>query len=109
MVEPLKRELSKLFTVKDSVVGQKKMPVFGQDSAVIDKLVLSDLEKPTQNKTSVNWQDCKIRDEHVIASFISTSQPLIDTVVELSVNGSVKEFFIYKVKCSNDVFECFVR
>ena len=109
VVEPLKRELSKLFTVKDSVVGQKKMPVFGQDSAVIDKLVLSDLEKPTQNKTSVNWQDCKIRDEHVIASFISTSQPLIDTVVELSVNGSVKEFFIYKVKCSNDVFECFVR
>ncbi len=109
VVEPLKRELSKLFTVKDSVVGQKKMPVFGQDSAVIDKLVLSDSEKPTQNKTSVNWQDCKIRDEHVIASFISTSQPLIDTVVELSVNGMVKEFFIYKVKCSNDVFECFVR
>ncbi len=109
VVEPLKRELSKLFTVKDSVVGQKKMPVFGQDSAVIDKLVLSDSEKPTQNKTSVNWQDCKIRDEHVIASFISTSQPLIDTVVELSVNGMVKEFFIYKVKYSNDVFECFVR
>lgn len=99
ITDVLKQSLDSIFTVKDSVIGEKRMVIFGQDSAVIDKLV-----GKTANSHSIRpnsgWNDCNVGGGRDVNSFMTYDPVFIDTVIELSVNGQTSDYFIKKVRYS---------